>query len=304
VNVRELITRSASWLHDKGIESSRLEAELLLAHVLDVERLRLYLDADRPLVDAEVEPYRDLIKRRARGEPVAYLTGKKEFYGIAFEVTPDVLVPRPETELIVDRARALKPKRILEIGTGSGCIAVACAVRLPEASIVATDISPEALDVARRNDTTGRVEFRLGDLFDPVEGKFDLIVSNPPYVADGAATPNVEAHEPHVALFAGADGLDILRRLLPEAARHLEPGGALLCEAEPSSARSRTNNPQRCANSPSRTSKKSNSTPTWPACSACWKRPDLDEISPDRCRPRLCPADLVGAKRVRKQSAA
>jgi HemK-like putative methylase len=103
-------------------------------------------------------------------------------------------------------------------------------VRLPEASIVATDISPEALDVARRNDTTGRVEFRLGDLFDPVEGKFDLIVSNPPYVADGAATPNVEAHEPHVALFAGADGLDILRRLLPEAARHLEPGGALLCE--------------------------------------------------------------------------
>ncbi len=105
MNVRELITRSASWLNDKGIESSRLEAELLLAHVLDVERLRLYLDADRPLIDAEVDPYRDLIKRRARGEPVAYLTGKKEFYGIAFEVTPDVLVPRPETELIVDRAQ-------------------------------------------------------------------------------------------------------------------------------------------------------------------------------------------------------
>jgi release factor glutamine methyltransferase len=230
VNVRELIQRSASWLSGKGFESARLEAELLLAHVLDVERLRLYLDADRPLLDQEVDAYRELIKRRARGEPVAYLTGKKEFYGIEFEVTPDVLVPRPETELIVDRARQLEPKSILEIGTGSGCIAIACAVRLPEATVVATDISEKALEVARRNDVTGRVDFRQGDLFDPVSERFELIVSNPPYVADGAAMPDVEAHEPHLALFAGEDGLDVLRRLLPDAKKHLEPGGTLLCE--------------------------------------------------------------------------
>ena len=232
MNIRELIQRSASWLSDKGSESARLEAELLLAHVLDVERLRLYLEADRPVDDGEVDSFRDLMKRRARGEPVAYLTGTKEFYGIEFEITPAVLVPRPETELIVDRARALKPGRILDIGTGSGCLAVACAVRLPETTVVATDISPEALAVARRNakQVEDRVEFREGDLFEPITEKFDLIVTNPPYVADGAAMPNVEAHEPHVALFAGADGLEILRRLLPEAIHHLEPGGTLLCE--------------------------------------------------------------------------
>ena len=234
MNVRELIARSASWLSGKGSESARLEAELLLAHVLEVERLRLYLDADRPLVDAEIDRFRELVKRRARGEPVAYLTGTREFYGIEFEVTPDVLVPRPETELIVDRARMLKPGRILEIGTGSGCIAVACAVRLPGATVVATDVSAEALAVARRNaeraGVADRIEFREGDLFEPVEGRFDLIASNPPYVAEGAAMPDVEAHEPHVALFAGADGLDVLRRLLPQAVGHLEPGGTLLCE--------------------------------------------------------------------------
>ncbi|MEM8884135.1 MAG: peptide chain release factor N(5)-glutamine methyltransferase [Planctomycetota bacterium] len=234
MNVRELIAKSASWLSDRGSESGRLEAELLLAHVLDVERLRLYLDADRPLVDHEVDAFRELIKRRARGEPVAYLTGTKEFYGIALEVTPDVLVPRPETELIVDRARALEPKRILEIGTGSGAIAVACAARLPEATIVATDIAPEALAVARRNAESfaDRIEFREGDLFEPVgdDERFDLIATNPPYVAIGDAMPNVHDHEPHVALYAGADGLDIVRRLLAEAPRYLVPGGTLLCE--------------------------------------------------------------------------
>lgn len=236
--VRELITTSASWLADKGSESARLEAELLLAHVLNVERLRLYLDADRPLIDVEVDAFRELCKRRARGEPVAYLTGTKEFYGIPISVNADVLVPRPETELIVDRARELKPTRILEIGTGSGCVAIACAVRLPEATVVATDISGAALDIARSNaeslGVADRIEFREGDLFGPItpeeHGEFDLIVTNPPYVALGSAMPNVDAHEPHVALYAGADGLDILRRLLPEAPQFLRPGGVLLSE--------------------------------------------------------------------------
>jgi len=234
LNVRELIQRSASWLTEKGSPSARLEAELLLAHVLEVERLRLYLDADRPLDPSEVDAFRALVKRRALGEPVAYLTGTKEFYGLAMEVTRAVLVPRPETELIVDRARELQPRRVLEIGTGSGCIAVAIAVRLPEAQVVATDVSPQALAVARRNaekhGVANRIEFREGDLFAPVEGTFDLIASNPPYVADGAAMPNVEAHEPHVALFAGRDGLDVLRKLIPDAKRHLAPGGSILCE--------------------------------------------------------------------------
>ncbi len=236
--VRELITTSASWLADKGSLSARLEAELLLAHVLNVDRVRLYIDADRPLIDVEADAFRELCKRRARGEPVAYLTGTKEFYGIPIAVNSDVLVPRPETELIVDRARELKPARILEIGTGSGCIAIACAVRLPEATIVATDISGAALDVARANAEAqavlDRIEFVEGDLFEPVErdhsGEFDLIVTNPPYVAIGTAMPNVDAHEPHVALYAGEDGLDILRRLLPEAPRFLREGGVLLCE--------------------------------------------------------------------------
>lgn len=234
--VRELIQRSASWLADKGFDSARLEAELLLAHVLQTERLRLYVDADKPLQDAEVDSFRELLKRRARGEPSAYITRAKEFYGIAFEVTPEVLIPRPETELIVDRARTLKPARILDVGTGSGCIAVACAVRLPAAAVVATDISPAALAVAGRNamgaGVSERVEFREGDLLEPIaeNERFDLIVSNPPYVAPGAALPEVDLHEPHQALYAGADGLDILRRLIPAARSHLADGGTLLVE--------------------------------------------------------------------------
>lgn len=234
--VRELIQRSASWLAGKGFDSARLEAELLLAHVLQTERLRLYVESDKPLDDAEVDSFRELLKRRARGEPSAYITGGKEFYGIAFEVTPDVLIPRPETELIVDRARTLKPARILDVGTGSGCIAVACAVRLPEAAIVATDISPAALAVAAKNangaGVSERVEFREGDLLAPVQAdeRFDLIVSNPPYVAPGAALPEVDLHEPHLALYAGADGLDILKRLIPAARAHLAEGGTLLVE--------------------------------------------------------------------------
>jgi len=236
VIVRDLIQRSASWLSEKGFDSARLEAELLLAHVLETDRLRLYMEADRPLMDDETDAYRELIKRRARGEPVAYITGGREFYGLAFEVTPDVLIPRPETEFIVDRVRKLEPKRLLDIGTGSGCIAIACAVRLPEATVVATDVSAAALAVARRNaETLGvadRVEFREGDLLAPLktDERFDVIASNPPYVSLGGALPEVDLHEPHVALYPGQTGLEILERLIPGAKTHLKPGGALLVE--------------------------------------------------------------------------
>ena len=171
---------------------------------------------------------------------MAHLTGKKEFYGLDFEVTTDVLVPRPETELLVDRARALGGARLLDIGTGSGCVAVACAVRLPEALVTATDVSRAALDVARRNaerhGVMERIDFREGDLFaplDPIMGdtdaRFDLILSNPPYVAVGEAVETA-GKEPDVALFAGPRGTEILERILDTAPQYLASGGTLLTE--------------------------------------------------------------------------
>jgi release factor glutamine methyltransferase len=231
LNVRDVLVRSASWLSDKGFESARLEAELLLAHVLGGERLDLYTDADRPLTDPELDGYRALLRRRVDGEPVAYLTGRREFYGLAFQVTADVLVPRPETELIVDRARELAPENMLDVGTGSGCIAVVCAKRMPSTEVTAIDVSPAALEVARINaaehDVADRIRFIEGDLFGPVAGEsFALIACNPPYVASGTGPP----HEPDLALYGGADGLDLVRRVLAEAPRHLATGGRLLVE--------------------------------------------------------------------------
>ena len=229
--VKEILQRSASWLGEKGIDSPRLEAELLLAHVLEADRLALYTGADRPLVEGEMDAYRELLKRRAGGEPVAYLTGRKEFYSLELEVTPDVLVPRPETELLVDRVRELRPRRLLDVGTGSGCIAIACRKKLPEASVTATDVSEAALGVARRNAERRGVEIRFlqGDIFDPLaeDERFDVIVSNPPYVADGDAAA-VGAHEPHAALYAGPRGLDVIARLVAGAPERLD--GTLLVE--------------------------------------------------------------------------
>ncbi|MFB3065458.1 MAG: peptide chain release factor N(5)-glutamine methyltransferase [Planctomycetota bacterium] len=230
--------RSTGWLGERGSDSPRLDAELLLAHVLGTERLQLYLDPARKPAAAEVDAYRALVRRRGAGEPVAHLTGKKEFYGLEFEVTTDVLVPRPETELLVDRARALGGARLLDVGTGSGCVAIACAVRLPEARVTATDVSQAALEVAQRNaerhGVAERIDFRQGDLFAPVDAmdtsaRFDLILSNPPYVATGE-TVETAGKEPDVALFAGPQGTEILERLLDAAPEHLAPGGTLLME--------------------------------------------------------------------------
>ena len=233
--VREVLSRSASWLTGRGFESARLEAELLLAFVLKAKRIDLYAASDRRLVDGELDCYRDLLRRRASGEPVAYLTGSREFYGLDFRVTKDVLVPRPETELLVDRARELKGSTLLDLGTGTGCIAVACAVRLPEARITATDISAAALEVARsnaeRHGVADRIRFLEGDLFDALPGpeRFDLICANPPYVPDGQA-PEVGAHEPHVAVYGGPNGTDVLTRILRGAPDHLAEAGRLLVE--------------------------------------------------------------------------
>jgi release factor glutamine methyltransferase len=233
VIVRDVLKRSASWLAGKGVDSARLEAELLLAHLLNTRRIELYASADRPLDEAEKQAYRELLKRRVDGEPVAYLTGYKEFYGLEFQVTADVLVPRPETELLVDRAREIGGRTLLDLGTGSGCIAIACAVRMKETAVTATEISPEALSVAKKNAelhaVADRIRFREGDLFGalPEGARFDLIVCNPPYVPE---SQELGDHEPTIALYAGRDGMTVLRRLLAEAEDYLAEGGTLLAE--------------------------------------------------------------------------
>lgn len=242
MNVREVLARAAPWLSAKGSPSPRLDAELLLARVLRVPRLALFTDLDRPLDETEVAAFRDLVRRRGALEPVAYLTGRREFYGLEFEVGPGVFIPRPETELLVDRARELAPHRVLDLGTGSGCIAVACAVRLPQCDVVAVERSSVALEVARKNaarhGVAARVRFLHGDFFDALAGvaPFDLVVTNPPYVREGEARA-VASFEPAEALYAGPRGLDALFRILREAPRHLVPGGTLLAEIGEDQAR-------------------------------------------------------------------
>lgn len=227
---------------EAGIGAARLEAQLLLAHVLQCTRTQLYTSFDKPLAEAELAGYRGLIKRRLGGEPVAYLLGEHEFWGLPLEVDAHVLVPRPDTETVVEVARATRadraaPCRVLDLCTGSGAIALALAKELPAATVVATEVSPEAAAIARRNAARNgvaeRVDVREGDLFAPVAGeRFDLIVSNPPYIATAVlATLSAEVRrEPRLALDGGADGLAFYDRICAEAAAHLEPGGALVVE--------------------------------------------------------------------------
>lgn len=236
-----LVQASADYLARQGSESPRLDAELLLCRVLGVDRVRLYLDFDRPMEDVELDDYRELVRRRAAGEPVAYLTGVKEFYGLRFAVDRRVLIPRPDTEVLVDRALALLPKdgaaAVCDIGTGSGAVAVAIARSRPAALVIATDISPEAAAVAMRNahdlGVAERVRVIVGETFAGQEGPFDLIVSNPPYIDPGergALPRDVADFEPPTALFAAESGLYAIRRIVQDAPRRLAPGGALLME--------------------------------------------------------------------------
>lgn len=234
---------AARFLAARGVASPRLDAELLLALVLATDRVGVYLRFDRPLGGAEVDQYRGLIRRRAEGEPVAHLTGRREFWSLAFAVTSDVLVPRPETELIVERALALpgvrnRALRILDLGTGSGALAVALAVELPEAHVTAVDCSPPAVAIARANAATagvaGRVEVVVSDwtaALDPA-ARFDLVVANPPYVPSGeiSGLAREVQREPRLALDGGVDGLEAYRRLAPAIRRVLLPGGSVLLE--------------------------------------------------------------------------
>jgi release factor glutamine methyltransferase len=210
---------------------------MLLMHVVESSRATLLAHLEHSLTPAQMRRYRELVNDRVSGYPLPYLTGEVEFYGLDIEVTPEVLIPRPETEVLVDLALKRRPKTMVDVGTGSGCIAVALATHLPEAAVYGIDISPAALAVARRNaerhGVGERIRFIVGDLLDRRPGPVDLIVSNPPYVsADEWASlpPSIRDHEPHLALDGGADGLEVIRRLLSESEGLLEPGGALLIE--------------------------------------------------------------------------
>lgn len=237
----EVLQGAAEYLGRHGASAPRPEAELLLAHVLHLPRLQLYLQFDRPLDEAQLASVRPLLRRRAGGEPLQYILGTAAFYDLELEVGPGVLVPRPETERLVDLARSAfagQTTPVLDLCTGSGAIVLTLAGHLPECpALVGVDLSPEALAYARRNAQRlgrTRVDFRLGDLFAPVAGeRFGLITANPPYVATGemATLPvDVREHEPHLALEAGADGLDVLRRLAAAGRHYLLPNGLLLSE--------------------------------------------------------------------------
>jgi release factor glutamine methyltransferase len=240
------VERLLSWmtqdLRTLGVASPRLDAELLICHALACTRVRLYMDLQRPLTRDELSAVRALLVRRRRREPVAYLRGAKEFYLHEFEVNCDVLVPRPETEVLVDRALDALPQsasRALDLCTGSGVIAITLALQRPSLCVDATDLSEPALAVAARNverhQVGARVVLHHGDLFAALRERirYDLIVANPPYIADedwASLAPEITAHEPRLALTTGEGGLAVLRRIFDEAADWLVPGGTVLCE--------------------------------------------------------------------------
>jgi release factor glutamine methyltransferase len=244
--VGKLLTWTTEWLGTKGSESPRLDAEVLLAHVRGCQRIMLYTAFDEVIAEAPRTRFRELVRRRGAGEPVAYLVGNREFFSLSFAVSSSVLIPRPETELLVVRAidlcRGAAQPRIVDVGTGSGAIAVTLAKHLPRATIVASDVSPEALAVARsnaeRHGVADRVTLVQADLMnDPaLDGPWDVIVSNPPYVRESevAALPrDVRDHEPRGALVPGPRGVELIERLAVEAATRLAPGGWLVLEAGP-----------------------------------------------------------------------
>lgn len=242
MTVIEVLKAASGHLQKHGSDSARLDAEVLLAQALGMRRLDLYLQFDRPLSDDELSDYRDLTKRRARGEPVAYLVGHKEFMALDFEVTPAVLVPNPDTEVLVQRAVSIarladRPLRVADAGTGSGCVAIAVAHYAPGVEVWASDTSREALEVASRNvvrhGLADRVHLACGDLLDPLPGAFDLVCANLPYIAAGVNLPAEVTAQPAAALFAGQDGAGLVVRLVAAAATRLSHGGRLLVEVDP-----------------------------------------------------------------------
>ena len=244
-SIAEAILHATHKLRQAGVPEARREAGSLLAYVLNRDRSFILSHAEDAIDEEQAERFGQCLERRAQGEPLQYITGNQEFFGLDFEVTRDVLIPRPETELLVETALKLLAGSdgapfICDVGTGSGCIAIALLHELPQARAIALDISPGALAVAERNaarhSVADRIEFVLSDCFaalDPGQSSFDLMVSNPPYIEEGAMASlqrEVRDFEPRLALAAGADGLAIIRRLLLEAASFLKTGGYFLFE--------------------------------------------------------------------------
>jgi release factor glutamine methyltransferase len=252
--IKEILTVTAQFLRDKQIESPRLCAEVLLALQLRKTRVELYLSFDQPLRDSEVAQYRALVRRRLNREPLQYITGRQEFWSLEFTVNSSVLVPRPDTEILVEEALRLKKTdqlpegsgdqtRILDLGTGCGAIAISLAKEIEVAVFWATDISAEALAVARENaerhDVSGKITFCQGNLYqalEPPAPAFDMIISNPPYIASDAfdtLPEEIRAHEPRIALDGHEKGMYFIERIIADAEKYLNPGGWLLIEMDP-----------------------------------------------------------------------
>ena len=242
LTIREIKERTETFFKEKGVPSAKLDTDILIAHSLGIKRLDIYLDLDRPLTEAQLTDLRPLVKRRASREPLQYIIGNTEFYGLTLKVDPRALIPRHETEELIDlivKRLETAPKRILDLGTGSGAIALALASKYTDAEVTATDQSEEAIALAKENavalNLSSRVTFINGTWFEPLnEGaRFDLIVSNPPYLTEAemqTAEPEVIGHEPRSALASGQEGLDDLRLLFESVSSYLAEGGLLALE--------------------------------------------------------------------------
>jgi len=248
MTVLDAIQRSTDFLARKGVDSSRLQTELLLAHLLNLPRMKLYLNFERALTPAEVDKFRELIRRRGQREPLQYIIGSTCFCGLEIAVNRQVLIPRPETELLAERGWQFlaqlstinhQPSTALDFGAGSGCVAIALAVRSPRAQVHALEISPEALEIARQNverhAMTERIHLLCGDGLAalPAGSAFDLVISNPPYIPTAeieSLQAEVRDFEPRRGLDGGADGLDYFRRIAAQAGPFLRPGGRLILE--------------------------------------------------------------------------
>jgi release factor glutamine methyltransferase len=250
--IQGILNITTEFLKDKGIESPRLCAEVLLAHQLTKSRVELYLEFERPLSSLEIDGYRSLIRKRLKREPIQYITGHQEFWSLDFLVGPAVLIPRAETELLVEETLKLRERdllsdssqlKILDLGTGSGAIAIALAKELESATIWASDISFDALTIARDNakhhNLNNKINFCQADFLQPISNtsiSFDMIISNPPYIpTDTFQTlpPEVRYHEPRIALDGHENGMHFIKRIIEESGSYLKPGGWLLIEMDP-----------------------------------------------------------------------
>ncbi|NQT73308.1 MAG: peptide chain release factor N(5)-glutamine methyltransferase [Chloroflexi bacterium] len=259
VNIKEAIRKASATLDQAGMEESRLEAEVLLCHVLGIDRIQLRIGLKNSISNKQNHHFIELVKRRLHREPIAYITGHKEFFGLDFQVTRETLIPRPETELIVEKVISLKERHsfeiniIVDVGTGCGAIAVALAVTMPDVKVTAIDISHGALEVAalnaKRHDVFKKIRFVEGDLLEPLAESVDIIVANLPYVREqdmGILGDDVRRFEPELALSGGVDGMDFIERLMNQSCSKLNTMGIIILEISPEQRTSVVNIANQC----------------------------------------------------------